>query len=99
MRSEFFKFSVIILFVLGSAQPSRLVAQEKDSNYIESSKWVSEVLGTDGKTAFRIGEFDSYSDAEAASRKWSQSHPNDNSPTVEREIKTRQLIVKPRTPP
>jgi len=75
-----------------------LSGQEPNRNFVEYTKWVSEVIGYGGRVDLEIGRFDSYQDAVDASTAWSQAHPKDLRITREREVKFRQYPT-PRSKP
>lgn len=63
------------------------------------TKWVAEVVDSGGKTAKRLGIFDTYDEAEAACQEWSKAHPDDLRLTRTREFKFRIPDTKPRRVP
>jgi|GEM_PF-3075577 len=70
----------------------------RDKNYVEVTRWVSEVIGYGGRVDEKLGEFETYTDAEKRSREWSESHPKDLRLTREREVTVRNYPQRPSKP-
>lgn len=67
--------------------------QEQKKRYRTVEKWQSQVVGYGGRIDKVLGTFDTYSEAEACSRKWSKQNPKDLRLT--REIKVKFRVYPP----
>ena len=89
-QAEFrFIASVCILLLSVPAAAQDAGNKVRDKNYVEVTRWVSEVIGSGGKVDEKLGEFDTYSEASNLSLEWSESHPKDLRLTHEREVTVR----------
>jgi hypothetical protein len=72
------------------------MAQGKAGDYIEVTKWVSEVVF--GDRIQRLGEFSTQDEAEMCSKKWNDENPRNNGLTRERQVKERRYLPRPAAP-
>jgi hypothetical protein len=84
-----------VLLVTLIALMTMTVRAETEKNYVEVTKWVSEVIGGDAQVALEIGKYDTYQEAADASAAWSKAHPKDLRITREREVDLRRYINSP----
>jgi hypothetical protein len=80
------------------AQSKNSEPPSENSKWRTQTKWVGEVIGSGGSVDKQLGAYDSYDEAEAACRFWSENHPKDLRLTRTRETKVRVRDLPPLTP-
>ncbi|WP_339613457.1 hypothetical protein [uncultured Rubinisphaera sp.] len=85
---------VVAIPVYAQDDPNDTSKKYDDRSYVVT-KWVAEVIGYGGRIDEQIGIYDSYSEASAASLRWSKNHPESLKLTREREVKVRVTPPSP----